>query len=93
MHRFFFFFRRALSICFFQIVSIRFPASAADLIRRLLTPNATFRLGNLSGGMQDITGHLMLVEAGLDWAELAIKRMPPPHKPKVRELLFFLFFY
>lgn len=63
---------------------IRFPASAADLIRRLLTPNATFRLGNLSGGIQDIIGHPMFHEAGLDWGELCIKRMPPPHKPKVR---------
>lgn len=77
-------FKKAIRSERFLVFPPGFPASAADLIRRLLTPNATFRLGNLSGGMQDILGHPMFVEAGLDWGELALKRMPPPHKPKVR---------
>lgn len=62
----------------------RFPASAADLIRRLLKHDATFRLGNLSGGVHDIMDHPMFKEFGLDWGELYAKRMPPPHKPKVK---------
>lgn len=61
----------------------RFPATAQDLIKRLLTPNATYRLGNLSGGIQDIMLHPMFNEVGFDWRELYHKRMIPPHKPKV----------
>lgn len=67
----------------------RFPATAQDLIRRLLTPNATYRLGNLSGGIQDIMLHPMFNEVGFDWRELYHKRMIPPHKPKVRVVFFF----
>lgn len=61
----------------------RFPNAAQDLIRRLLTPNAAYRLGNLSGGIQDIMSHPMFQHAGFDWRELYNKRMIPPHKPKV----------
>eukprot|EP00903_Cladosiphon_okamuranus_P007650 g7418.t1 len=64
-----------------------FPNTAQDLIRRLLTPNATYRLGNLSGGIQDIKSHPMFSEAGFDWRDLYNKRMVPPHKPKVRSAL------
>ncbi|CAM9860220.1 unnamed protein product [Scytosiphon promiscuus] len=68
-----------------------FPATAQDLIRRLLTPNATYRLGNLSGGIQDIMLHPMFNEVGFDWRELYHKRMIPPHKPKVPALSIVLF--
>lgn len=61
-----------------------FPATAQDLIRRLLTPNAIHRLGNLSGGIQDIMSHPMFNEVDFNWRELYAKRMVPPHKPKVR---------
>ncbi|CAN0438904.1 unnamed protein product [Laminaria digitata] len=84
-------FKKAIRSERFLVFPQGFPASAADLIRRLLTPNATFRLGNLSGGMQDIIGHPMFLEGGLDWAELSIKRMPPPHKPKVNMKVNFFF--
>ncbi|CAN0206792.1 unnamed protein product, partial [Ascophyllum nodosum] len=60
-----------------------FPPAAADLIRSLLTPNAAYRLGNMSGGVQDIMNHPMFVAAEFDWEDLYNKRLPPPHKPKV----------
>lgn len=62
----------------------RFPPSAAHMIKGLLVSNPIKRLGNQSGGIQDIMNHHFFKECGLDWDELYNKRLTPPHKPKVR---------
>ncbi|CAN0545487.1 unnamed protein product, partial [Ectocarpus sp. 8 AP-2014] len=77
-------FKKAIRSERFLAFPAGFPATAQDLIRRLLTPNATYRLGNLSGGIQDIMSHPMFNEVDFNWRELYAKRMVPPHKPKVR---------
>ncbi|CBN75350.1 conserved unknown protein [Ectocarpus siliculosus] len=75
-------FKKAIRSERFLAFPAGFPATAQDLIRRLLTPNATYRLGNLSGGIQDIMSHPMFNEVDFNWRELYAKRMVPPHKPK-----------
>ncbi|CAM9830409.1 unnamed protein product, partial [Ectocarpus fasciculatus] len=75
-------FKKAIRSERFLAFPAGFPATAQDLIRRLLTPNATYRLGNLSGGIQDIMSHPMFNEVDFNWRELYAKRMTPPHKPK-----------
>lgn len=69
--------------CTALTLSSRFPASAENLVRGLLTPNPTFRLGNLSGGMRDIMNHPFFKELDFNWDDLYLKRVTPPHKPKV----------
>ncbi|CAM9656305.1 unnamed protein product [Pylaiella littoralis] len=81
-------FKKAIRSERFLVFPQGFPDRAQDLIRRLLTPNATYRLGNLSGGIQDIMAHPMFNEVGFDWRELYNKRMAPPHKPKVYIYIF-----
>ncbi|PWN28047.1 kinase-like protein, partial [Jaminaea rosea] len=54
-------------------------ASARDLIRSLLTPDLTKRLGNLAGGAQDIMRHPFF--RGVDWDALLRREVRAPIVP------------
>lgn len=62
---------------------IKFPAHidqyAKDLIKRLLIPNVNERLGDLSGGAEDVKRHRFF--RGVDWAKLAQRHALPPIVP------------
>jgi len=53
-----------------------------DLLKGLLEPKATHRLGVLAGGAQRIKDHAWF--HGFDWAGLAKKQVQPPYKKTVR---------
>jgi hypothetical protein len=55
-----------------------------DLIRRLLEPDASFRLGNLAGGMHDVVLHRWFTNASFDWLALHQKRMEAPYVPTLK---------
>mmetsp|Transcript_34552 Transcript_34552/g.91733 ORF Transcript_34552/g.91733 Transcript_34552/m.91733 type:complete len:538 (+) Transcript_34552:963-2576(+) len=62
--------------------------SAVDLIRRLLTPNPAFRLGNLSGAVDDIMNHAWFGESeSFAWEKLNMKQLTPPYVPRIRDPL------
>ena len=50
-----------------------------DLIQSLLTADRSRRLGNLRGGAQDVKNHPWF--AGVDWARLGTRSIPPPIIP------------
>jgi hypothetical protein len=54
---------------------------AKDLIRRLLKPEME-RLGNLSGGVNDIKNHAWFI--GVDWNTISQKMFRPPIQPIAR---------
>jgi hypothetical protein len=54
----------------FLAFPIGFDIEAEDLIRKLLTPNPTFRLGNLSGGVRDIMDHPWFSNNGFNWQQV-----------------------
>jgi hypothetical protein len=54
----------------FLAFPIGFDIEAEDLIRKLLTPNPTFRLGNLSGGVRDIIEHPWFRNNGFNWQQV-----------------------
>jgi len=58
---------------------------AEALIRALLTPNPTFRLGNKSGGVEDIMKHKWF--EGFDWVALVERRSSPPYVPRISNAL------
>lgn len=59
---------------------IKFPVHidqyAKDLIKRLLIPNPNERLGDLSGGAEDVKRHRFF--RGVDWDQLLQRVAPPP---------------
>lgn len=59
------------------------PAALADCLLKLLLPDATARLGSASLG--ELREHEWF--AGLDWAELRARRLPPPWAPPTEKLL------
>ena len=59
-----------------------FDANAKDLIRKLLQPDRTKRLGNLRGGADDIRKHKWF--KGLDWESVLRCEVNPPILPDVR---------
>jgi cGMP-dependent protein kinase len=60
-----------------------FDKNAEDLIRKLLNPSPVFRLGNLSGCVQDIITHPWFVKSNFNWDKLYVKKLDPPFKPNV----------
>lgn len=56
-----------------------------NIVRRLLEPNATFRLGNLHGGVREIMSHPFF--SGFSWAQLESRQMQPPFVPTVSDPL------
>ncbi|ORY85428.1 kinase-like domain-containing protein, partial [Protomyces lactucae-debilis] len=65
---------------------IKFPghvqADAADLITRLLTPDITRRLGNLSRGTEDVKLHPWFLHC--EWHRLLAKDCPVPFVPAIK---------
>ena len=59
--------------------------AASDLISRMLVLNPSKRLGMLSGGEKDVTGHPMC--AHVDMAALLKKELKPPWVPKLSDPL------
>jgi len=59
-----------------------FDANAKELIRRLLMPDRSKRLGNLKGGADDVRKHKWF--KGLDFESLLIKKDAPPIVPEIR---------
>jgi serine/threonine protein kinase len=66
--------------------NLTFPAYidpiAKDLIRQLLRPDLSSRLGNLRGGAQDVKEHLWFRYS--DWDSLLRKRFVAPFVPRAR---------
>ena len=60
-----------------------FSRSASDLIRKLMNPNVSKRLGNTKGGVSDIIRHRWF--AGYDWDGLLERKLPPPIKVRVKD--------
>ena len=56
-----------------------------SIIRGLLCPNPSFRLGNLSAGIRGIMDHAFFQE--VDWKVLCSKKVPPPYKPIIKDAL------
>lgn len=56
-----------------------------DLTSRLLKNNAAERLGNLSGGIKDITSHSWF--GNVDYNELRSQKVPAPWLPDVEDPL------
>eukprot|EP00611_Tribonema_gayanum_P025984 TRINITY_DN6068_c0_g1_i4.p4 TRINITY_DN6068_c0_g1~~TRINITY_DN6068_c0_g1_i4.p4 ORF type:complete len:117 (-),score=31.93 TRINITY_DN6068_c0_g1_i4:312-662(-) len=67
----------------FLAFPIGFDPQAEDLIRKLLTPSPTFRLGNLNGGVKDIMDHPWFSSNGFAFDNLYNKKMPTPYTPAV----------
>ncbi|KAL0228313.1 hypothetical protein RCL1_004456 [Eukaryota sp. TZLM3-RCL] len=59
-----------------------FDAVTKDLIRRLLTPEPSRRLGNLRGGITDIMNHRFF--RSINWKMLLEKQYTPPIIPNVK---------
>jgi protein kinase X len=55
---------------------------AKDLIRRLLTPDRSRRLGSLRGGAHDVMKHKFF--KSIDWTDLANREIPSPLVPETR---------
>ncbi|DBB07731.1 TPA: hypothetical protein ACH3X3_009153 [Trebouxia sp. C0006] len=61
-----------------------FPATARDLVRKLLQADLSKRIGNLSGGVADIKTHPWF--RTLDWDACLARRASAPIKPLVKAL-------
>lgn len=59
-----------------------FDANAKDLIRKLLQPDRSKRIGNLRGGADDIRKHKWF--KGLDWEAVLRSEINPPILPELR---------
>ena len=57
-------------------------SSARDLIRKMIEPDVSRRLGNMKGGAEDIKTHPWF--KGVDWAAVNGKKIPPPWVPEVK---------
>eukprot|EP00727_Mastigamoeba_balamuthi_P012611 m51a1_g7973 putative camp-dependent protein kinase (396) ;mRNA; f:34924-36554 len=57
-------------------------AQAVDLIRRLLNPDRSRRLGGGRGGSADVRAHAWF--ADVDWEAVLQRRAEPPIRPRVR---------
>jgi serine/threonine protein kinase len=67
--------------------NLRFPSAfkdgpAKDIIKRLLAPQPTARLGCLKGGAADVKSHKFFER--VDWDKMLRKAVPPPIKPPVK---------
>lgn len=74
-------FRKAVRSDKFLVFPASFDPVAEDLIRRLLTPNPSFRLGNLSNGMKDVTSHAWFTSKQFSLDKLIKKELAPPVRP------------
>ena len=59
-----------------------FDKHAKDLIKGLLQPDITKRLGGLRNGVEDVKRHKWF--AGLDWSALYACKIKAPFQPEVR---------
>ncbi len=57
-------------------------SSAEHLIRELLTPNSSLRMGMRRGGVEDIKRHQWF--SGFDWSALEAQTMRSPWTPRIR---------
>ncbi|CAM9464847.1 unnamed protein product [Phaeothamnion confervicola] len=64
-----------------------FDEEAMDLIKRLLTPAPSFRIGNMNGGVQDILGHQWFKTSSFNWEAFESKKMQAPVMPKIKDPL------
>lgn len=55
-----------------------------DLIRRLLTPDRSKRLGNLRGGAMDVMMHPWF--SGVDWRSLEKRQIRAPIIPRLSDM-------
>lgn len=62
-------------------------ANAQDLITKLLTPNAVYRLGNLQGGVQEICDHQWFKKTKFNWKDLFDMKLKAPHLPPIKDKL------
>ncbi|KAG5180035.1 putative cGMP-dependent protein kinase [Tribonema minus] len=76
-------FKKAIRSDRFLAFPIGFDPQAEDLIRKLLTPSPTFRLGNLNGGVKDIMDHPWFSSNGFAFDNLYNKKMATPYTPAV----------
>ena len=60
-------------------------AAHVALCRKLLSPNPAFRLGNLSGGVNDIINDPFF--AGYDWESVKSRQLKSPYSPPVKDAL------
>ncbi|KAH8920387.1 hypothetical protein BT69DRAFT_413575 [Atractiella rhizophila] len=60
-----------------------FTPLSISIVTRLLEPDCTKRLGNLSGGWQDVFDHPWFNE--VDWNALWRKELPVPWRPSEKE--------
>jgi serine/threonine protein kinase len=60
-----------------------FSTDARDLIKKLLTPDRTRRLGCLYGAARDVKEHPWF--AGIKWDDVVAGRLTAPLVPKVRD--------
>lgn len=58
-----------------------FSEDAKDLLKRLLEPNPSKRIGNGSEGAKEIKDHSFFKE--IDWKKLYNKELEPPFNPEV----------
>lgn len=56
--------------------------NARDLLQRLITPDLTRRLGNLTGGVRDIQEHAWFQEVA--WERLLKKDIDAPYTPLIK---------
>ena len=61
----------------------RFDSHAKSLIRRLLHPNPSLRIGCLQNGCQDVKEHAFFISQNLEFQQLISKTCEVFYKPKV----------
>eukprot|EP00736_Rhodelphis_marinus_P011886 Rmarinus@m.7649 len=59
-----------------------FDVQAKDLIKKLLTPDRSKRIGNLKGGAEDVIKHKWF--RNFEWENLKRRTMAPPIKPYIQ---------
>ena len=66
------------------VVEQHVSSPARDLIRRLLLPNPAMRVGMLKGGEKDVLKHAFC--SHIDAAALEARQLPPPYRPRVKDV-------
>jgi serine/threonine protein kinase len=64
----------------------KFDSHAKSLIRRLLHPNPSLRIGCLQNGCQDVKEHAFFISQNLEFHELVNKTFEVTYKPKVDDV-------
>lgn len=80
-------FKRILQSAKYLRCPSKMNPSVTDLISKLLTPNATMRLGNLEGNTDDIKEHPWFKDVSFEWARLDKRGYKAPYLPKIKDPL------